>query len=146
MQTRQFHNLRARLRRATPGEAVMSADSTCDPADGPLLLDGALPEFGFSRLECMAVAAAPPLAYEAARGLDLLTGTAATPPTGPGPALLPRAVARCSTISSCSCAVVRWRQGTGLEVRAVAEQQGVALVEYAGCGRLRPWTPFGRCS
>lgn len=51
----------------------MSADSTFDSADGPLLLDGALPEFGFSRLECVAVAAAPPVAYEAARGLDLLT-------------------------------------------------------------------------
>jgi hypothetical protein len=51
----------------------MSADSTVDPAGAPLLLDGALPEFGFSRLECVALAAAPPVAYEAARGLDLLT-------------------------------------------------------------------------
>lgn len=51
----------------------MSADSTVDPAGEPLLLDGALPEFGFSRLECVALAAAPPVAYEAARGLDLLT-------------------------------------------------------------------------
>ncbi|WP_327348402.1 hypothetical protein [Streptomyces europaeiscabiei] len=38
-----------------------------------MLLDGALPEFGFSRLECVALAAPPPVAYEAARGLDLLT-------------------------------------------------------------------------
>lgn len=51
----------------------MSADSTVDPAGEPLLLDGMLPEFGFSRLECVALAAAPPVAYEAARGLDLLT-------------------------------------------------------------------------
>lgn len=51
----------------------MSADSTVDPAGEPLLLDGALPEFGFSRLECVALAAAPPVAYEAVRGLDLLT-------------------------------------------------------------------------
>jgi hypothetical protein len=51
----------------------MSADSTVDPAGEPLLLDGALPKFGFSRLECVALAAAPPVAYEAARGLDLLT-------------------------------------------------------------------------
>ncbi|MEV6209098.1 hypothetical protein [Kitasatospora sp. NPDC051914] len=51
----------------------MSADSTFDPVGGPLLLDGALPEFGFSRLEYVALAAAPPVAYEAARGLDLLT-------------------------------------------------------------------------
>ncbi|MEV8099624.1 hypothetical protein [Kitasatospora sp. NPDC085879] len=51
----------------------MSADSTFDPAGGALLLDGALPEFGFSRLECVALAAAPPVTYEAVRGLDLLT-------------------------------------------------------------------------
>ncbi|TPQ15713.1 hypothetical protein [Streptomyces sporangiiformans] len=51
----------------------MNADSTVDLAGEPLLLDGALPEFGFSRLECVALAAAPPVAYEAARGLDLLT-------------------------------------------------------------------------
>ncbi|MFD0274602.1 hypothetical protein ACFVHB_11945 [Kitasatospora sp. NPDC127111] len=51
----------------------MSADSTFDPVGGALLLDSALPEFGFSRLECLALAAAPPVAYEAARELDLLT-------------------------------------------------------------------------
>ncbi|MGP4050416.1 hypothetical protein [Streptomyces sp. 2A115] len=51
----------------------MCADSTADPTGEPLLLDGALPEFEFSRLECVALAATPPVAYEAARGLDLLT-------------------------------------------------------------------------
>ncbi|MER6422842.1 hypothetical protein [Streptomyces sp. NPDC001137] len=51
----------------------MSTGSTVAPAGGSLLLDGALPEFGFSRLECVALAAAPPVAYEAVRGLDLLT-------------------------------------------------------------------------
>lgn len=51
----------------------MSADSTFEPAGGPLLLDGVLPAFRFSRLECVAIAAAPSVAYEAARGLDLLT-------------------------------------------------------------------------
>jgi hypothetical protein len=51
----------------------MSADSTVDPAGEPLLLDGALPGFAFSRLESVALAAPPPIAYDAARGLDLLT-------------------------------------------------------------------------
>ncbi|MFF4360008.1 hypothetical protein [Streptomyces sp. NPDC001604] len=51
----------------------MSTGSAAPPAGESLLLDGALPEFGFSRLECAALAAAPPAAYEAARGLDLLT-------------------------------------------------------------------------
>ncbi|WP_354644779.1 hypothetical protein [Kitasatospora camelliae] len=51
----------------------MNADSTFSPAGGALLLDRALPGFGFSRLEYVALAAAPPVAYEAARRLDLLT-------------------------------------------------------------------------
>ncbi|MEE1783612.1 hypothetical protein PUR71_11940 [Streptomyces sp. SP17BM10] len=51
----------------------MSTDATLRPIGGALLLDGALPEFGFSRLAYVALAAAPPVAYEAARGLDLLT-------------------------------------------------------------------------
>jgi hypothetical protein len=51
----------------------MSADSTVDLAGEPLLLDGALPGFAFSRLESVALAAPPPVAYDAARGLDLLT-------------------------------------------------------------------------
>lgn len=51
----------------------MSADSTAGPTRSPLLLDGVLPEFEFSRLECVPLAAAPPVAYQAARGLDLLT-------------------------------------------------------------------------
>ncbi|MEU8516682.1 hypothetical protein AB0C76_34615 [Kitasatospora sp. NPDC048722] len=51
----------------------MSAGATFDPAGGTLLLDGVLPGFGFSRLECVALAAAPRVAYRAARELDLLT-------------------------------------------------------------------------
>ncbi|MFF7047182.1 hypothetical protein ACFY94_02230 [Streptomyces griseorubiginosus] len=51
----------------------MSAASTVDPAGEPLLLDGVLPGFAFSRLESVALAAPPPVAYDAARGLDLLT-------------------------------------------------------------------------
>jgi len=50
---------------------LMNADPTTDP--GALLLDSALPDFPFARLECAAVAAAPPTVYEAARDLDLLS-------------------------------------------------------------------------
>ncbi|MFJ7068481.1 hypothetical protein [Streptomyces sp. NPDC101115] len=39
----------------------------------PLLLDAALPEFRFSRLECAVIAAAPDLVYRAARDLDMLS-------------------------------------------------------------------------
>ncbi|MER5208296.1 hypothetical protein [Streptomyces sp. NPDC002825] len=42
----------------------MCADSTFEPAGGPLLLDGALPAFAFSRIECVAITAAPRAAYE----------------------------------------------------------------------------------
>ncbi|MFC5889620.1 hypothetical protein RMN57_01255 [Kitasatospora sp. CM 4170] len=51
----------------------MHPDLTADPAGAPLLLDGVLPEFGYSRLESVAIAAAPPVTYDAARRLDLLT-------------------------------------------------------------------------
>ncbi|MBP0450587.1 hypothetical protein J5Y04_13680 [Kitasatospora sp. RG8] len=51
----------------------MYADSNADPTGTQLLLDGVLPEFGYSRLESVAIAAAPPVTYEAARTLDLLT-------------------------------------------------------------------------
>ncbi|MFI6445674.1 hypothetical protein [Kitasatospora sp. NPDC050543] len=50
----------------------MSTDWTVDPS-APLLLDGVLPGFGFSRLECTPLAAAPSVAFEVARSLDLLT-------------------------------------------------------------------------
>ncbi|MEU6944443.1 hypothetical protein ABZ957_04245 [Streptomyces sp. NPDC046316] len=46
-----------------------SAATTADP----LLLDAALPEFRFSRLECAAIAAAPDAVYGAARDLDMLS-------------------------------------------------------------------------
>jgi hypothetical protein len=39
----------------------------------PLLLDSALPDFRFTRLECTALAAGPSRTYRAARDLDLLT-------------------------------------------------------------------------
>ncbi|MEV4946768.1 hypothetical protein [Streptomyces sp. NPDC053755] len=39
----------------------------------PLLLDAALPEFRFSRVECAVIAAAPDVVYGAARGLDTLS-------------------------------------------------------------------------
>ncbi|MFF9012886.1 hypothetical protein ACF09C_07900 [Streptomyces sp. NPDC014870] len=39
----------------------------------PLLLDAALPEFRFSRLECAVIAAAPDVVYRAARDLDMLS-------------------------------------------------------------------------
>jgi hypothetical protein len=39
----------------------------------PLLLDAALPEFRFSRLECAVIAAAPDVVYGAARDLDMLS-------------------------------------------------------------------------
>ncbi|AZQ39424.1 hypothetical protein EJ357_43295 [Streptomyces cyaneochromogenes] len=39
----------------------------------PLLLDSALPDFRFTRLECTTVAVGPSTAYRAARDLDLLT-------------------------------------------------------------------------
>ncbi|MFG3344177.1 hypothetical protein ACGF1Z_03820 [Streptomyces sp. NPDC048018] len=38
-----------------------------------LLLDAALPEFRFSRLECAVIAAAPDVVYRAARDLDMLS-------------------------------------------------------------------------
>ena len=51
----------------------MSADPTTDTAAVPLLLDSALQDFRFSRLECVMIDAAPPAVYEATRRLDLLT-------------------------------------------------------------------------
>ena len=39
----------------------------------PLLLDAALPEFRFSRLECAVIAAAPDVVHGAARDLDMLS-------------------------------------------------------------------------
>ncbi|NUK06843.1 hypothetical protein HRW23_08675 [Streptomyces lunaelactis] len=50
----------------------MNADSTNDTAAAPLLLDSALPEFRFARLECVLIAAEPLVVYRAARALDLL--------------------------------------------------------------------------
>ncbi|MGW5782313.1 hypothetical protein [Streptomyces sp. NPDC003863] len=39
----------------------------------PLLLDAALPEFRFSRVECAVITAAPDVVYRAARDLDMLS-------------------------------------------------------------------------
>ncbi|NUK33596.1 hypothetical protein HRW16_00745 [Streptomyces lunaelactis] len=50
----------------------MNADPTNDTAAAPLLLDSALPEFRFARLECVLIAAEPLVVYRAARALDLL--------------------------------------------------------------------------
>ncbi|MFI9366548.1 hypothetical protein ACIG5E_36685 [Kitasatospora sp. NPDC053057] len=38
-----------------------------------MLLDGALLDFRFARLKCVGIAAAPPVAYQPARDLDLLS-------------------------------------------------------------------------
>ncbi|MET7617824.1 hypothetical protein [Streptomyces sp. NPDC005408] len=51
----------------------MDADPTTSTAAAPLLLDRALPDFRFTRLECVMIDAAPPVVYEATRDLDLLT-------------------------------------------------------------------------
>ncbi|WP_406306473.1 hypothetical protein OH805_33495 [Streptomyces sp. NBC_00879] len=51
----------------------MNADPTMDTATAPLLLDQALPDFRFTRLECVMIAAPPSAVYEATRELDLLT-------------------------------------------------------------------------
>jgi len=47
--------------------------TTSTVAAGPLLLDGVLPEFRFTRLETVAVTAGPAAVYRAARELDLLS-------------------------------------------------------------------------
>ncbi|EKX68457.1 hypothetical protein Sipo8835_11030 [Streptomyces ipomoeae] len=44
-----------------------------DTGARPLLLDRALPDFRFTRLECATVAAGPPQTYRTARDLDLLS-------------------------------------------------------------------------
>jgi hypothetical protein len=51
-------------------EAVMTSEVVAAP---PLLLDEALPEFQFNRLEAIAVAADPAAVFAAARDLDLLS-------------------------------------------------------------------------
>ncbi|MET9881844.1 hypothetical protein ABZZ20_01545 [Streptomyces sp. NPDC006430] len=51
----------------------MNADPIADETAAPLLLDGVLPEFACTRVECVVVPARPSVAYRAARDLDLLT-------------------------------------------------------------------------
>ncbi|WP_137990888.1 hypothetical protein [Streptomyces vilmorinianum] len=51
----------------------MNTDMSIAAAAEPLLLDAALPEFRFSRLECVAIAATPDAVYNAARDLDMLS-------------------------------------------------------------------------
>ncbi|WP_158718926.1 hypothetical protein [Streptomyces globisporus] len=51
----------------------MNAQPSVAATAEPLLLDAALPEFRFSRLECAVIAAAPDVVYGAARDLDMLS-------------------------------------------------------------------------
>ncbi|MEU4268920.1 hypothetical protein [Streptomyces sp. NPDC026092] len=51
----------------------MNAQPSVATTGEPLLLDTALPEFRFSRLECAVIAAAPDVVYGAARDLDMLS-------------------------------------------------------------------------
>ncbi|MEV6327834.1 hypothetical protein [Streptomyces sp. NPDC051909] len=51
----------------------MRTDPSVAASAEPLLLDAALPEFRFSRLECGVITAAPDVVYGAARDLDMLS-------------------------------------------------------------------------
>ncbi|MEK9523347.1 hypothetical protein ACIOMM_20165 [Streptomyces sp. NPDC087908] len=51
----------------------MNTPSNLGTTAEPLLLDTALPEFRFSRLECSVIAATPDVVYRATRDLDMLS-------------------------------------------------------------------------
>ncbi|MFD0367956.1 hypothetical protein [Streptomyces sp. NPDC059071] len=51
----------------------MNAQPSVTATAEPLLLDAALPEFRFSRLECAVIVAEPDVVYRAARELDMLS-------------------------------------------------------------------------